>query len=235
MLVLVATCLGTACASQQRAPSSSAGDTTAITGRARDAVTGEPLAAATVTLVGSDGERLSVRTDGVGAFALAARTTGDAVLRVDVAEAMPTERRILLRRGNPIEVDIFVYRPTTAGEPAPPVEIRSGVVVRYLRRAKKTGRGSIEGIATDSESSGLLAGAAISLFAESRSLADATVTTIADGDGRFAVEELVPGLYTISVYYQVVGRASIEIRRANLEVRADQTLFVELEIDTRAP
>jgi len=74
------------------------------------------------------------------------------------------------------------------------------------------------------------AGAVVAAMAPGQ--ADAPMA-ISDQRGRYRLRGLRPGRYDLTVYYQLVDRGAIELRRSNIEVTAGRVTRVDLEIDLR--
>ena len=74
------------------------------------------------------------------------------------------------------------------------------------------------------------AGAVIS--AVTPALSDSPMAMTGDS-GDYRIAGLPPGTYDVSVYYQLVDRGAIELRRSNIEVTAGRVTRVDLEIDLR--
>jgi hypothetical protein len=90
--------------------------------------------------------------------------------------------------------------------------------------------GSIEGTVIDKVSREPFPGAVIS--AASPVLADAQMAMAGD-DGVYRFEQLPPGTYVVSVYYHLVDKGNIEVRRSGIVVTRGSSKRVDLEIDTR--
>jgi hypothetical protein len=74
------------------------------------------------------------------------------------------------------------------------------------------------------------AGAVISAMAPG--VANAPMA-MSDQRGRYRLRGLRPGRYDLTVYYQLVDRGAIELRRTDIEVRAGRATHVDLELDLR--
>ena len=75
--------------------------------------------------------------------------------------------------------------------------------------------------------------AATPAFAADKPAGDARVLAMADEQGRFRMHALSPGVYTLSAYYQVIGRGAIEIRRTNVRVVAGEITVIDLDLDAQ--
>jgi hypothetical protein len=60
-----------------------------------------------------------------------------------------------------------------------------------------------------------------------------TRNAISDDDGRYLLRGLPPGTYTLSVYYHLVDRGNIEVRRTGVEVVAGEVTEIDLDIDAK--
>jgi hypothetical protein len=101
-----------------------------------------------------------------------------------------------------------------------------------FRQSRPSSRGTIEGTVTDLATSERVVGAVV---VSTSPAVSRVLHTTSDDAGRFALDELRPGTYTLSVYYRVVGRGNIEVRRSNIAVAAAETTVVELVLDSRGP
>ena len=68
--------------------------------------------------------------------------------------------------------------------------------------------------------------------ATSPALADAQLAVAGD-DGRYRHNGLRPGTYSLSVYYHVIERGNIEVRRTGVEVIAGRTTVIDLNLDSK--
>lgn len=93
-----------------------------------------------------------------------------------------------------------------------------------------TATGSIAGQVVSLEDHTPFAGAVVSAVASGESQA---IMAMTDDDGRFRIPALRPGSYTVTVYYQLIDRGAIELRRSGIEVRANEATTVGLDIDLR--
>jgi len=90
--------------------------------------------------------------------------------------------------------------------------------------------GVIQGSVIDGASGESLPGAVVA--ATSPHLSDARMA-MADDKGGFRLLGLPPGNYTLSVYYHLIERGNIEVRKTNVQLHAGETLRVDLELDAR--
>jgi hypothetical protein len=58
-----------------------------------------------------------------------------------------------------------------------------------------------------------------------------TQQTVSDDHGRYRFEQMRPGIYAISAYYSIGGRAQIEVRRSGIEVDRAEAVVVPLWIE----
>ncbi len=206
----------------------------AIRGVVRDVGTGEPISFVTVYAHSPLLHReRSATTEGNGTYRLGELDPGryritayysDATARYDdVAVRAGKETTVDIRLRATGEADTASIRSTTAspatdGEaaaPRAPLHSRTGI---------------IEGKVFDGASGASLPGAVVAATAPH--LRDARLA-MADDQGGFRLLGLPPGSYTLSVYYHLIDRGNIEIRKANVEVRPGRTVEVDLKLDAK--
>ena len=100
-------------------------------------------------------------------------------------------------------------------------------MLRVVRHASDV-RGGIRGECIDLVSSSPLSGAVVT--ATTPDLRDAQIT-VCDDDGRFHLQHLPSGLYTLSVSYT----GAYELRRSNVNVQRGETTEIKLILDTKTP
>ena len=103
--------------------------------------------------------------------------------------------------------------------------------LRTVRHASDV-RGGIRGECIDLVSSLPLAGAVVT--ATNPDLRDAQIT-MCDDVGRFHLQHLPSGLYTLSVSYNLIGSGGYELRRSNVNVQRGETTEIKLILDTKTP
>jgi hypothetical protein len=190
-----------------------------VTGVVRDAVTGAPLAFAHVEARGSGGAALADDlTDADGRFTLDLVPGGYRIAaRHGTASVVVPDVVVLERRTSPLALELEATprdRPPTAdGEPGAAVA-----------------RGGVAGVVYDGESGERFPGAVIAVTGPA--LSDA-IMAMSDERGQYRVLGLPPDTYQISVYYHLVDRGNLELRRAGVAVEAGSTTTVDLAIDLR--
>ncbi|HUS63846.1 MAG TPA: carboxypeptidase-like regulatory domain-containing protein [Kofleriaceae bacterium] len=90
--------------------------------------------------------------------------------------------------------------------------------------------GAIAGRIITSEDGEPFAGAVVAAITPA--LSDSPMAMSGDS-GDYRIAGLPPGSYDVTVYYQLVDRGAIELRRNNIEVTAGRVTRVDLEIDLR--
>ncbi len=96
------------------------------------------------------------------------------------------------------------------------------------RRIAAARTGAIHGVVTEIASKQRLPGAVVA--ATTPGVRDAQLA-IADGKGAYQLRGLPPGTYTLSVYYHLVERGNIEVRRTGVAVSAGHETVVDLQLD----
>ncbi len=195
------------------------GPTGAIAGAVRDVATGEAIAFAAIEAVAGDGRRAVDTSGAAGEFRLTlppgryrlVASFGD--LRAELPDVV-----VLRGRDTRIHVDLD-SRPPLAGP-------RGDGAIAAVATGEISGRVT-EG---DGGAAAPFAGAVISAMAPG--LTDAPMA-ISDQRGRYRLRGLRPGRYDLTIYYQLVDRGAIELRRSDVEVRAGRATRVDLELDLR--
>ena len=242
-----------ACGAGPGAPAATQPAATAgtLTGLIRNANTGEPLATTRVAALREPDNALpttpedprvaTVERDLVHAD-LQTQSAADGVYALSLP--IGTYRVIASFQGKQLELDhvailggrtrsldISIDLTTTAPQvvdvralgPAPP---------QRFRRARPSSHGVIEGTVTDVGTTERVPGAVV---VATSPVTEHTLHTVSDEVGRFELEDLSPGMYTLSIYYHVVHRGNIEVRQSNIEVAAAETTVVEMVLDSRGP
>ena len=194
-----------------------AGPTGAIAGSVRDVATGEPIAFAAIEAIAAD-QRRAVDTSGAaGEFRL---TLPPGRYRLsatfgDLGTALP---EVVVMKGKITRIHIDLDSRAPLAGPGGP----SAVGARAT--------GEIAGRVTDGVGARAtpFAGAVVAAMAPGQ--ADAPMA-ISDQRGRYRLRGLRPGRYDLTVYYQLVDRGAIELRRSDIEVVAGRATHVDLELD----
>jgi hypothetical protein len=228
LLLIAASCGGRPAA--PTAPATSAG-TGGIAGAVRERDSGEPVSFVTVTASG-DG-RGSSATDGGGGFRIDGLRPGRYRVVANWGGAEVVNDGVIVVAGNFTKVDLRLAL-APASHPAaalgPGVDVQLRPDAPPVPTASAT-HGGIRGLIRDKVTSERLGGAVIA--ASNPALRDA-ILSMADDNGRFRMPALPPGVYTLSAYYQVVGRGAIEVRRTNVRVVAGEITVIDLDLDAQA-
>jgi hypothetical protein len=190
-----------------------------IAGSVRDVGNGETVAFAAIEAVAADGKRAVDTSGAAGEFNLTLppgryrlrASFGD--LRAELPDVMVIEGR-----ATRIHIDLD-SRPALAGP-------RGDGAIAAESTGEIAGR-ITEGVGAAATP---FAGAVISAMAPGVS---SSPMAISDQRGRYRLRGLRPGRYDVTVYYQLVDRGAIELRRTDIEVRAGRATHVDLELDLR--
>jgi hypothetical protein len=237
--------------------------TSTVEGLVRDAATGEPLARAGVrataepiaadgrscpaagqTPVGAalvadsetawapappdDGAAIATTAGDTGGYRLAGLAAGCYRLIATYAGKQVEVAGVALQAGRSRGLDLLVdlTQPLT--------RIRLGTAepteLRRFRQRRPTWRGAIEGTVSDERSAEPTPGAVVSC--ESPALGK-VLQAVADNRGHFELPDLPPGTYTLSIYYHLIQRGNVEIRRTDVGVVAGETTLVEMRLDSQ--
>lgn len=231
--------LATACghAPPPRAPAPTGG---AIAGTVRDASSGDALSFADIEITewGSMKDRTvrtaSSRAD--GEFALTGLRKGLYLVDVRYGEhrvrvfAVPvdphdtTRLKVTVDTGALSSDKSYQYVDMAKN---PVIAAKAPELARHGIAAARTG--AIRGVVTEIASKQRLPGAVVA--ATTPGVRDAQLA-IADDKGDYQLHGLPPGTYTLSVYYHLVERGNIEVRRTGVAVTAGHETVVDLELDT---
>lgn len=197
----------------------------AVAGVVVDAGDGAPLGFATVRAWSEQRERGSFTTSSDGRFQIEALPPG----RYQVI-ASYSGRRITV---SGVEVQVGA---TTELAVTMPAEAHADLTEDRpeLAVGNATGGplGAIEGQVVDRRNSEPMPGAVVSATSDAL---PQPAYAVSDEQGRFRFAGLRPGTYTLTIYYHLISRGNIEIRRGGVEVVAGETtaaeLFVDIEVD----
>lgn len=162
---------------------------------------------------------------------LAGQTTSDQAGRYTVPDLPPGSYRVVVRFSNLTTeargVSLFADRPTPLR-----VQMSSDPGGGPLESREQTGNshGSIEGVVLDGVRGEPLGGATVEVSSDK--LTD-PLFTIADEAGRFRIAGLSPDTYLVSVYYSLVDKGNIEVRRSGVVVERGVATKLTLELDTK--
>ncbi len=221
--VLLLVSLGCGGASRPATPMSDlhggrpAGPTGAIAGSVRDVATGEPIAFAAIEALAADRRRAVDTSGAAGEFRLTLRP-GRYRLSATFGELSTALPEVVVMKGRVTRIHIDLdSRAPLAGPGGPSA---TGAIAT----------GEIAGRVTDGVGARAspFAGAVVAAIAPGQ--ADAPMA-ISDRRGRYRLRGLRPGRYDLTVYYQLVDRGSIELRRSDIEVVAGRATHVDLELD----
>lgn len=205
-------------------------DEGAIAGVARDRDSGDAIGKAEIR-VRADGVLGAARaatSDGKGAYQVDHLRPGRYSLSASFAGQPVDVEHIDVARGKTVIVDLTF----TLGRPDPiTVDFgnpKDGAIGRY-HPPHHEGTGIIEGNVTDSGSRERVPGAVVTA---TRGPDTDSLQAISDDQGRYRIDPVPPGTYTVSAYYSVAGRAEIEIRRSDIAVAGGEGVFVPMWIET---
>jgi hypothetical protein len=195
------------------------GPTGAVAGAVRDVATGEPVVFAAIEAIDTDGRHAVDQSGAAGEFRLRlppGRYRLSAVygeLRASLPDVV-----VLAGRVTSIHIDLDSRAPL----PGPRGQSATDAVAT----------GEIAGLVTEGVGPRAtpFAGAVIAAMAPDL---QSSPMAISDGRGRYRLRGLRPGRYDITVYYQLVDRGAIELRRSDIEVVAGRATHVDLALDLR--
>lgn len=200
----------------------------AVLGLARDSHTGEPVAMADIELRGPEGRRTSTNKNGL--YSIDGLAGGTYSLR-GVFAGQPIEiTKIPVRDGEATYVDLMF----TLGDPQPITVVfgdHSAEITRYLPKDIAPQVAIIEGTVSDVSTRERVVGAVVTAAHLDPANQLQTEQTISDDHGRYRFDNVVPGLYTVSAYYSIGGRAQVEVQRNKIEVHAAEAVIVPLVIE----
>ncbi len=221
VLVLIVGCRGPA------GPTAPA--TGSLSGMIRAAATGEGVPGTRVVLrrPGSVAPEATV-ADSDGAYMVGDLPPGRYAVSAYASETRIAEREVAIVAGRITGLDFAVGavgaeadRDLNAPSAAP--------LWRYRPVRADPGRGAIEGTVADLHHLERLAGAVVSIVRDGETAAEVVVT---DDVGRFWVDGLVPGTYTVSAYYAVARVGQLEVLRNNVRVGGGEVVVVPLWLST---
>jgi hypothetical protein len=229
LLLIAASCGHPAPARPAAAPATGTGG---IAGIVRDRDSAEPVSFVTVRALGDGSGKASTATNGGGGFVLEGLPPGRYTVTANWSGTEVTQDKVRVVAGRYTKVDLRLPLEPTSH---PVAALGPGVEVNLRPDAPSVAvggaRGGIRGVVRDKVTSDLLVGAVVSAITPG--VRDA-VLSMADDEGRFRMHALAPGLYTLSAYYQVIGRGAIEIRRTNVRVVAGEITVIDLDLDAQA-
>lgn len=204
-----------------------------LAGIIRTADTGSPVGDATIVLR-RPGELAPVqeRTNGTGAYMIAALPPGQYDVKVYQDERTIGDEQIAIQAGKVTGLDLAVGPRLSMAEAAS-VDVASGTPLWRFRPADANpGAAVIEGTVTELGERTRLEGAVVTVVdRDGRLIAEA----VSDDGGRYHIEDVAPGSYAVSAYYTLVGRGQFEIRRNDVVITAGEVVVVPLAIETDGP
>ncbi|HEU5061323.1 MAG TPA: carboxypeptidase-like regulatory domain-containing protein [Kofleriaceae bacterium] len=195
------------------------GPTGSIVGAVRDVATGELVPFAAIEVIAVDGRRALDTSGAAGEFGVRLPPgryrliAAFGELRAEIPDVP-----VIARRATRIHIDLDSRPPIAAP--------RGDGAIAAAATGEIAGRVT-EGIGAAATP---FAGAVIAAMGPG--VANAPMA-ISGRDGRYRLRGLRPGRYDVTVYYQLVDRGAIELRRSDVEVRAGRATHVDLEIDLR--
>jgi hypothetical protein len=190
----------------------------AIAGLARDTKSGESIGMAEVT-AGTH----RTTTNPQGLYDIDGLAPGTYTVVGRFADQPVTVKNVPVTAGIATYVDL----PFTLGE-VTPIEIdfgdpRAGEIQYFTTATPR-----IEGTVAEAGTRERVVGAVVTA---ARGPEYETLQTVTDDNGRYRFDQVMPGTYAVSAYYSIGGRAQIEVRRSDIEVKAEQGVLVPLWIE----
>jgi Carboxypeptidase regulatory-like domain len=197
-----------------------------IAGLARDHDSGDPVAKAEIRLRAIDGKNHVTTSSDNGLYDIESLAPGKYAL-VAIFAGQPVEvTNIDVHAGKVTMVDIVF----TLGRPEP-IRVdfgnKASQIDHYKPRNGSPMTAIIEGTVNDTATKERVVGAVVTAATGDIAL---TQQTISDDQGRFRFEAR-PGVYSVSAYYSIGGRAQIEVRRSNITVDGAEAVHVPLWIE----
>ena len=223
-ILALAACSGAA--SQTKARPTTGG----IAGLALDHDSGDPVAKAEIRVRASGQfEPLRTVSSDRGLFDIQKLQPGRYTLSASFAGQPVEVTNIDVRAGEITMVDVTF----TLGRPEPlhyDNNVKGAEIDRYRPKSlAASSAAQIEGTVNDSQTRQRVPGAVITAVHENNELT--TQQTVSDDHGRYRFEAMHPGVYSISAYYSIGGRAQIEVRRSGIEVAGSEAVVVPLWIE----
>ncbi len=224
MLTLVVAC--------RHAAGPPAPTTGGIGGVMRDRYTGE-VVTGTVTAHDEDGfDVLTVKVDADGGYLIEGLKPGSYGLVVEILGGPLQFEGVPVAPGHVTAFDLPIDRGAIGSDPGRFADLASDTITDYAPPDLAPGAARIEGTVTDSVTRERVAGAIVTT---THPASGETLTAVSDDGGRFQFDELPPGTYTLSAFYQVPRRGQIEVRRADVPVAAGRAVVVPMTIEVTGP
>lgn len=195
------------------------GATGAIAGAVRDVATGEPIAFAAIEALAADHRRAVDTSGAAGEFRLTL-PPGRYRLSATFGELGAALPEVVVLKGRVTRIHIDLDSRAPLAGPGGPTAVEARATGEIAGRVT-------EGVGAQATP---FAGAVVAAMAPG--VADAPMA-ISDRRGRYRLRGLRPGRYDLTVYYQLVDRGAIELRRSDIEVVAGRATHVDLELDLR--
>lgn len=200
----------------------------AVLGLARDSHTGEPVSMAEIELKGPEARKTS--TNKYGLYTIDGLSAGEYTLKAVFAGQPIEVTKIPVRDGEAVYVDLMF----TLGDPQPIHVVfgdHSAEITRYRPKNIQPSAALIEGTVSDVSTRERVVGAVVTAATLDPANQLRTEQTISDDHGRYRFENLTPGVYTVSAYYSIGGRAQVEVQRNKIEIHAEEAVIVPLLIE----
>lgn len=238
-MYFVARCIGAltltlvACSSTSRAPAAAKKPKPdGIAGVVVDAATGDPISFVTVIARSPLSTRTHSQTTAAdGSFHLSGLRTGTYQVLASLGNQMTEYVGVPVRAGTQARLMIRLDLRAQGPVAAIPYRAVSAVPALPQRNTPSRAIGTIEGSVRNAKTKELLPGAVIG--ASSAAL-DEPRLAVADHHGRYRLVGLPPGTYVVSIYYTVVDRGNVEVRRGDVKVHGGKATLLDLLLDTEA-
>jgi len=198
----------------------------------RDVGTGQPISFVTVYAHSPSLEdERSATTGGDGEYRLDELAPGNYRVTARYSDFIARYDDVTVRAGKETTVDIRILASGSTEGTDSAASTTGPTAVDQGDAAPPHGRtGNIEGTVIDGVSGAALPGAVVTATAPH--MRDARFA-MADDHGGFRLLGLRPDTYTLSVYYHLIDRGNIEVRKANIVLRGGDTITVDLRLDAK--
>lgn len=188
-----------------------------IAGVVRDHDSNDPIAQAFVRVAGRE-----VTSDAHGAYRITGVKAGTYTIAATFAGQPLEVAHVSVSNGRTSYVDLEF----TLGRPEPLHE--DWAVLTTIERFQPKHGTRIEGEVSEAGSRERIVGAVVTAV---HATDHQTLQTISDDQGRYHFDDVAAGVYVISTYYSVDGRAQIEVRRSDIQVDSGSGVRVPLWIE----
>lgn len=215
----------------------------AITGVVKDSATGDPLSFARIeaTKWSTHGSSRGAQPDSVttqadGTYRLDQLAEGTYLVEVQYADHRVRFFTVPVQLGQTTTLDVPIDASGLSSSASydyvdmqrNPIVTAAPVGPDHERAAPQSG--GIRGSVRDQATKQFLPGAVVA--ATTPGLRDAQLA-IADDDGAYLLRSLPPGTYTLSVYYHLIERGNIEVRRTGVGVNVGEITVIDLVLDAQ--